>query len=142
MTFGSICWLCSGAQPRAQRVRTKRWSFARGIGRRPIKAKFERPANYNDLGQIIGGAESVRRQSVSVSVALADLIGSIFFDTVPPGDAKSHKSAEAAARNPWQDVLADLRGRRDKIDTKPPSRFYFSQRKLFTVVRSPEVAQI
>ncbi len=71
MTFGSVCWVCLGVQRRAQRVRTKRWSFARGIGRLRIKAKFKRPANYSDLGQTKVGAESVRRQSVSVSVALA-----------------------------------------------------------------------
>ncbi len=140
MTFGSICWLCSGAQPRAQRVRTKRWSFARGIGRLPIKAKFERPANYNNLGQINRWG---REREKTIGFGFRRVRGSgrqHFFDTVPPGDAKSHKSAQAAARNPWQDFLADLRGQRDKIDTKPPSRFYFSQRKLFTVVRSPEVA--
>lgn len=116
MTSGSVGRLCSGVQRRAQRVRTKRWSFARGIGRLRIKAKLERSMNYSKHGQITGRAEGVRRQLVSVSIALAVLIGSVFLDTVAPGDVKSQRTAEAAALHPWQDVLADLRARRDKID--------------------------
>ncbi len=56
----------------------------------------------------------MRRRSVSVFVALVVLIGSIFLDTVVPIVAQN--AAAAGARNPWQDVLANLRERRDKID--------------------------